>query len=291
MQGILIINKPQGYTSQDVVSKVKKILDVKKAGHTGTLDPMATGVLPVLIGEYTKLSKYLIEHDKTYIAKVKLGEKKDTGDSEGETIQQKNVSNEVLRKENIEEVLKTFLGKQKQTPPIYSAIKVNGKKLYEYAREGIKLEIPEREIEIYNIKLLNINIKEKEIEFEVSCSKGTYIRVLCEDIAKKLNTVGYMKSLNRILVDKFKIEEAITFEELENLKKDEEKLLSVLIKMEDIFKELNKIELNSRKKDLFLNGVMLTFEVEEGLYNIYSNNKYLGIGTVKNKLLKRDIII
>ena len=291
MQGILIINKPQGYTSQDVVSKVKKILNVKKAGHTGTLDPMATGVLPVLLGEYTKLSKYLIEHNKTYIAKIKLGEKKDTGDSEGKTIQEEIVNSESLVKENIQIVLKEFLGKQKQIPPIYSAIKVNGKKLYEYAREGKKVDIPEREIEIYNIELLNINNNQKEIELKVSCSKGTYIRTLCEDIAEQLNTVGYMSSLSRIEVDKFKIESSITFEELENIKKDEKKLEKYLIKMEKIFENLNRIDLNKRKKELFLNGVMLTFELPDGIYNIYSDTDYLGTGTVKNKLLKRDIII
>ena len=137
MQGIIIINKPQGFTSQDVVSKTKKILNVKKAGHTGTLDPMATGVLPVLLGNYTKLSKYLIEHDKTYVAKIKLGERRVTGDQEGEVVETKAVNKEMLSKECLENIFSSFLGKQMQTPPIYSAIKVDGKKLYEYARQGI----------------------------------------------------------------------------------------------------------------------------------------------------------
>ena len=284
MQGILIVNKPKGYTSQDVVSKTKKILDVKKAGHTGTLDPMATGVLPILIGNYTKLSKYLIEHNKTYIAKIKLGEKRDTGDSEGQIIQTKSIA-----EDNIKKVLEKFEGKQNQIPPIYSAIKVNGKKLYEYAREGKKVEVPPRQIEIYNIELLNISKQELEIEFEVNCSKGTYIRVLCEDIADKLETVGYMKELTRIKVDKFKLEDALTFEELESNKENIEKCL---IKMEDVFSNLSKITLNKRKEELFLNGVMLDFQYEDGLYNIYNtSNNYLGTGTVKNKLLKRDVIL
>jgi len=214
MQGIIIINKPEGFTSQDVVSKVKRILNVKKAGHTGTLDPLATGVLPVLIGNYTKLSKYLIEHDKTYIAKIELGKRTDTGDREGKIIEEKEVL--AFEKEKIERILKSFLGKQKQIPPQYSAIKIEGKKLYEYAREGKKIEIPPRDIEIYSIDLINFN--EKEIEFKVNCSKGTYIRVLCEDIAEKLGTVGYMLDLKRINVDKFKIENAIDFETLEKNK-------------------------------------------------------------------------
>ena len=287
MQGILIINKPEGYTSQDVVSKVKKILNIKKAGHTGTLDPMATGVLPVLLGEYTKLSKYLIEHDKTYIAKLKLGIKTTTGDIEGDVLKQEDFDRAILDKENVESVLKSFLGKQKQIPPMYSAIKINGKKLYEYAREGKTVEVEPRDIELYKMNL--ISIVDDEIEFEVSCSKGTYIRVVCEDLAKALGTIGTMSSLKRTIVDKFKIEDAITFEELEALKGNVE---SRLIKMEEVFKNLPKLKLNIRKEELFLNGVMLTFEVEEGIYNIYnSENKYLGTGTVKNKLLKRDIIL
>lgn len=287
MQGILIINKPKNFTSQDVVSKVKKILNIKKAGHTGTLDPMATGVLPVLLGDYTKLSKYLMEHDKTYIAKVKLGQKSDTGDSEGNIIESQDVDISKISKENVERVLETFLGKQKQVPPVYSAIKVNGKKLYEYAREGKEVKVEPRDIEIYDIKLLNIN--NLEVEFEVSCSKGTYIRSLCEDISKRLGTVGYMSSLNRILVDKFSINNAIDFKTLEETK---DTIENKLFTMEDVFQNLDKIKLTLRKKELFLNGVMLTFNIPEGVYNVYdSEDNYIGLGTVKNSLLKRDVII
>ena len=288
MHGILIIDKPKGYTSQDVVSKVKKILNIKKAGHTGTLDPLATGVLPVMIGDYTKLSKYLIEHDKTYIEKIKLGEKSSTGDLEGEVIERKNVEND-LSTEKIINVLNSFLGKQKQKPPMYSAIKINGKKLYEYARNNETIVVPERDIEIYNINF--INFENNEIEFEVSCSKGTYIRSLCEDIAEKLNTVGLMSSLIRTRVDRFDIKNSITLDELEELKNKND-IESKLIKMEDIFSNLSKINLDRRKINLFLNGVMLTFVNSDGIYNIYDyNNNYLGTGTIKNNLLKRDIII
>lgn len=191
INGVIIVNKPKNFTSQDVVSKVKKILNEKKAGHTGTLDPMATGVLPILVGNATKLSKYLIEHNKTYVAKIKLGQKTNTGDVEGTVIEEKPVTDISLDK--VEKVLNSFIGKQKQIPPIYSAIKINGKKLYEYARNGENVEIPEREIEIYSIKLLQLN---EEIEFEVSCSKGTYIRTLCEDIAKALGTVRLHEEFN-----------------------------------------------------------------------------------------------
>ncbi len=279
MNGIIIVNKPQGFTSQDVVSKIKKILNEKKAGHTGTLDPLATGVLPVLLGNSTKLSKYLIEHDKIYVAKIRLGEKTETGDSEGKIIEEKNVPE--LSVSKVENVLNSFLGKQMQLPPMYSAIKVNGKKLYEYARNGQTADIPEREIEVYAISL--ISFENNEIEFEVKVSKGTYIRTLCEDIAKALGTVGFMAKLQRTIVDRFKIEDSYTFEQIE---KGNYKLWT----MEEIFKELPKLELNDRKRELFLNGVMLTFEVEEGVYNIYSSGKYIGLGTVRNNLLKRDIV-
>lgn len=291
MNRIFILNKPLEFTSQDAVSKLKKILNQKKAGHTGTLDPMATGVLPILVGETTKLSKYLVEHKKKYIAVLKLGTCTDTGDSEGKIIEEKKVDIENLTKDKVEFVLNEFLGKQIQTPPIYSAIKINGKKLYEYARNGMKVEIPKREIEIYNIKLIKLDKNEKEIEFEVECSKGTYIRTLCEDIAKKLDTIGYMKSLTRTKVNNFKLEDTITFEDLENNKNNEEWLLHNSYTMEEIFDYLPKLELNDRKKELFLNGVQLTFKEKDGLYNIYNNENYLGTGTIKNELLKRDIII
>lgn len=283
MDGIIIINKPKGFTSQDVVSKVKKILNIKKAGHTGTLDPLATGVLPVLIGNSTKLSKYLIEHDKTYVATLKLGIKTDTGDIEGEIIEEKEIPKNIDI-EYVEKILKSFLGNQKQVPPMYSAIKINGKKLYEYAREGKNIEIPERNIEIYSIKLIKLDKINSEIQYEVKCSKGTYIRVLCEDIAKKIGTVGFMKELNRINVDKFSIENSYSFEDLEN---ENYKIIT----MEELFSDLPKIELNNRKKELFLNGVMLTHNLPNGIYNIYNNDMYIGTGTINKNLLKRDIIL
>ncbi len=289
MNGIIIINKPIGFTSQDVVSKTKKILNEKKAGHTGTLDPMATGVLPVLLGDATKVSKYLIEHNKKYIATIQLGEKRDTGDSEGKIIEK--TETKVENEKEIIEILNSFLGKSMQTPPIYSAIKINGKKLYEYAREGIDVEIPPREIEIFEICLEEFDKENKTIKFSVKCSKGTYIRTLCEDISKKLGTVGYMKDLERIQVEDFFIEDAITFEELEENKDNAEFIKSKLISVEKVFNNLENIKLTKRKEELYLNGVRLTFELEDGIYNIYTqDDKYIGIGIVKDKLLKRDVV-
>ena len=204
MDGILLINKEKEYTSHDVVYTVKKILN-EKVGHTGTLDPNATGVLPLLIGKGTKLSKYLINHDKTYEVVLKFGEKRDTADSEGKIIFKEEVPNDALKKEEIEKVFDKFIGKQNQIPPMYSAIKINGKKLYEYARKGENVEIKPRQIEIYSINLNYIDEEKSEIYFDVSCSKGTYIRTLCENIAESLNTVGYMKELHRTKVGEFEI--------------------------------------------------------------------------------------
>lgn len=290
MNGIIIINKHKGCTSHDIVYKVKKMFN-EKVGHTGTLDPMATGVLPLLIGKGTQCSKYLINHDKIYNVTLQLGEKTDTADSEGKVIETKEVKEKTLKKENIEKILEKFKGKQEQIPPIYSAIKVNGKKLYEYARKGQEVEIKPRKIEIYNIELLNIKEKQKQIEFQVSCSKGTYIRSLCEDIAQRLETVGYMLELKRIQVGNFNIKEAITIEQLENNIDNKEFIEENFIQFEEIFKNKEKIELDDRKLRLFLNGVQLTIGKEDGTYKIYNNNKFIGIGIVENKLLKRDIVL
>lgn len=289
MDGVVIINKPKGMTSQNVVSKVKRILNEKKVGHAGTLDPNATGVLPILVGKATKISKYLIEHDKSYEAIIKLGEKSSTGDIEGDIVEKKEIKLDKYTSEDIQNILNMFLGKTKQIPPMYSAIKVNGKKLYEYAREGKEIELKERDIEIFNIQLKNVDYENQEISYIVDCSKGTYIRTLCEDIAKKLNTVGYMKELTRLRVDKFNISNAITLEELEEKKNNSN--FEDIIPIESLFSDKPKIILTNKKENLFLNGVKLTFNNEDGTYLIYNEKKsYVGLGIIKDNLLKRDVV-
>lgn len=292
MDGIIIINKTKGCTSHDIVYKIKKMLN-EKVGHTGTLDPMAEGVLPILVGKGTQASKYLINHDKKYIVELQLGTKTDTADSEGKIVEQQPINKEIITIENIEKILQTFIGKQEQIPPIYSAIKINGKKLYEYARKGQEVELKPRQIEIYNIKLINYSIEEKQIKFEVFCGKGTYIRSLCEDIATKFETVGYMKSLKRIQVGDFKIEDSITIEELNDIvQKNELENTKTIITLEKLFEKLPSIKLENRKLELFLNGVMLTQKLNEGVYKIYNQeDKFIGTGTIKDNLLKRDIIL
>ncbi|MBQ9297776.1 MAG: tRNA pseudouridine(55) synthase TruB [Clostridia bacterium] len=283
MTGILVVNKPKGYTSHDVVAKVRRSLNMQKVGHTGTLDPLATGVLPILLGNGTKLSQYIINHDKEYIATIKLGVKTDTGDIEGNIIEEKVVNK--YSDKQIKEVLDTFKGKQKQIPPMYSAIKVKGKKLYEYARKGENIEIEPRDIEIYSIELIDstTNI----IKIKVNCSKGTYIRVLCEDIAEKLGTIGTMQNLERTKVGDFCLEDAIQIEDIENLELVKQKLITP----EKIFKDLKEIELSNKELQQFLNGVKLENKNIDGLYKIYCENKFIGIGKIFENKLKREYVV
>ena len=289
MDGIIIINKGKNYTSNDVVSIVKKITK-SKVGHTGTLDPNATGVLPLLIGNATKVSKYLINHDKEYEVVLQLGIRTETADVEGKVIEQKEVTAEMLNKDNIEEKLQQFIGKQEQIPLIYSAIKVNGKKLYEYARKGQEVELKPRQIEIYSIQLVGINEKEKQISFKVKCSKGTYIRSLCEDISKKLGTVGYMKELNRLQVGEFYIKDAVTISEMKE--KIEAGNLESIITIEEIFKNNPQIQLEQEQIEPYINGVKINTEKTNGVYRIYKpNGTFIGLGIIENSKLKRDLVI
>lgn len=286
MNGIIVVNKEKGYTSHDLVSKVKKIVK-EKVGHTGTLDPLATGVLPLLIGKGTLCSKYLINHDKEYQVLLKLGIATDTMDAEGKVVEEKEVDGSILEKSNVEKILGSFIGKQEQKPPMYSAIKVKGKKLYEYARMGKNIEVPKREIEIYNIELVGINKLNKEIEFKVACSKGTYIRSLCTDIAASLGTIGYMSGLERLKVGEFSLKNSIVVDD----STDKDAIEKHIITVEELFKDKEKIELDSKKLLLFLNGVKLSYENIDGAYRIYNLGKFIGVGVVKNKFLKRDIVL
>lgn len=272
--GILIIDKPQDFTSHDVVAKVRKIIGTKKVGHTGTLDPMATGVLVVCIGAATKLVEHFTSKDKVYEATIKLGIKTDTADITGNIIDRKEIPD--ITKQLVDEVCNSMIGKQKQVPPMYSSIKVNGMKLYEYARKGIEVKVEPRDIEIFSIE--NINIIDNEISYRVHCSKGTYVRSLCEDIAKKLGTCGTMSSLRRIKTGEFEIGQAVTLDEI-----SEEKIISI----EKLFD--NKITLE-KDIDKLLNGMTLIYDKPDGLYSLYTNH-YIGIGKITDKKLKREIIL
>ncbi len=285
--GIINVFKPRDWTSHDIVAVIKKIAG-KKVGHTGTLDPLAQGVLPILIGKGTGIQKYLNNYDKIYQVELQLGKKTTTLDEEGEVLQECQVPENILSKQNIENVLQEFVGKITQTPPIYSAIKVKGKKLYEYARKGQEVQIPKREITIYKIKLNKIDNVKKTIEFEVKCSKGTYIRTLCEDIATELGTIGYMKNLIRIQVGDFNIKDSVSIEEI---KVDNNILAKKIISIEEIFKDKEQIDLGKLELQHFLNGVKIHKQLQDDVYRVYCENQFIGLGLIQNKSLKRDIIL
>ncbi|HBZ40716.1 MAG TPA: tRNA pseudouridine(55) synthase TruB [Erysipelotrichaceae bacterium] len=201
LDGVCLINKPKGYTSFDVVNKLRRILGERRIGHTGTLDPQAEGVLVVLLGKATKAMPFLVSHRKEYVAKLKLGVKTDTGDVWGETIE--TMEMEMPDKERVDAVLRSFIGEYSQIPPMVSAIRVDGKRLYEYARQNKTIERKAREIQIHEIELISI---EDEIEFRVVCSSGTYIRTLCEDIAERFGGIGTMSKLTRTKVQEYTLE-------------------------------------------------------------------------------------
>lgn len=247
LKGFVNIIKPTGMTSSDVVCKIKKILHTKKVGHLGTLDPPASGVLPVAVGKATKFFDYFLTKDKKYTAVVKFGLATDTLDSFGKIT--KIDTNADISKENIESVLNEFIGNIEQYPPKFSALKVNGKKAYELAREGVEFELKPRKITIYNI-VLREKLDKNTYIFDVECSAGTYIRTLFSDIAERLGTVAYVPVIIRTKSGAFEMKNAITLEELENSKN--------LTKIEEVFSNLNVIELNDFMAKKVLNGVRVS---------------------------------
>lgn len=250
INGIINIKKEKGFTSHDVVAKLRGILRMKKIGHTGTLDPDATGVLPVCIGKATKVCDLLTDKDKTYVAQVKLGITTDTLDLTGKVLSKKDVS---VTEERIMEVASSFVGEIEQIPPMYSAIKVNGKKLYELARQGKEVERKPRKVTIHDLKIVDISLEDNEFTMEVSCSKGTYIRTLCQDIGEKLGCGASMKNLVRTKVGRFILEEGYTLEEIQHMV-EEEKLEQVLLPIADVFDQLRNCNVSEQGMKFLKNG-------------------------------------
>jgi tRNA pseudouridine55 synthase len=279
MNGILNIYKPTGITSFDVVRIVRKISNVKKVGHAGTLDPEASGVLPVCIGKATRAIDYIMGDFKIYEAELKLGVITDTYDREGAILKESEVN---ANEDEIMQAINSFIGEINQVPPMYSALKVNGKKLYELARAGIEIERQARPILIYNIDVTEINIP--YVKFRVKCSKGTYIRSLCYDIGELLNCGGMMWNLQRIATGQFHIEDTINIEDLnaENISKH-------IMPIEKIFEGNTKITIEDRFVKFLLNGVVvkdkaLSSKFQENItYSIYNNdNNFIGIADKSN---------
>ena len=248
MNGVLVVNKEKDYTSRDIVNIISKTLKTKKVGHTGTLDPLATGVLVVTVGEATKISELLTSSIKEYIADIELGIETDTLDITGNILKEETV---FKTKEEIENILSSMIGSYDQEVPIYSAVKINGKKLYEYAREKEEVELPKRKVEVKEIELLNYRQKEEKVFFKMRClvSKGTYIRSLIRDIATKLNTIGVMTDLIRTKQGKFNIEDAYTLEQIKQEKFH-------LIKIQDAL-DIDIVEVDDYLKKKIQNGSIL----------------------------------
>ncbi len=246
--GIINIHKEAGFTSHDVVAKMRGILRQKKIGHTGTLDPQATGVLPVCLGSGTKLCDMLTDKDKEYVAELLLGVVTDTQDTTGEILEKKPVEVSV---EAVREAVMSFVGPYDQVPPMYSALKVDGKKLYELARAGKEVERKARPVTIHEIEILEIKLP--VVKMRVACSKGTYIRTLCADIGEKLGCGGTMQSLLRTKVERFTLEDAITLDELEKLR-DAGRIEDVLVPVDQVFAECPALHVRADLAKLLENG-------------------------------------
>lgn len=281
--GVLIINKPQGPTSHDIVNKVRRLYSTKKVGHTGTLDPMATGVLVVLIGRAAKACEYSLSDKKRYTATLRLGIETDTEDTTGKIIKEYPVD---ITPDAVKDILSSFTGKIKQIPPMYSALKIGGKKLCDIAREGGTVEREAREIEVYSVSAEHI--ADNDYRLEVECSAGTYIRTLCADIGRALGCGGAMASLERSSACGFGIDEAHTLEEIEELSTDER--LALLRPVEEIFCELDAVKLPGFYEKLFRSGCEIYLKkaklpespVGTRLRVLDSKGDFFALGEVKN---------
>ncbi len=274
INGFLNINKAADMTSHDVVNRVRRILNTKKIGHAGTLDPFATGVLPVAVGKATKFIEYLANCDKSYRGEIFFGIETSTGDITGEIINQ--YQNFKMPPRNlIDEVLKSFVGTIQQTPPKYSAIKINGQKAYELARKNVEFNLPSREVKIYNLAI--VEQSETTLTVDIDCSKGTYIRALAVDIGKKFDTLATLKSLQRTRVGKFSIADSVTIEELQNIGDE------AIIKVDSCLEHLPCFYLPPYRLKAFCSGLSTRVDenFDEGsIFRVYVNNEFVGTGKI-----------
>ena len=285
--GVFLLDKPLGFSSNQALKKIQWLFNAKKAGHTGTLDPMATGLLPICLGEATKFSHRLLDAHKSYIATIQLGITTSTGDQEGEVISEKEV---VLNEAQLKDTLKKFIGDTTQIPPMYSALKFEGKPLYEYAREGIEIERKSRQIKIFDIKL--INIEKSIITIEVLCSKGTYIRTLAEDIGQTMGCGAHLKGLERTQTGNFQLSEALSIEALEAMPMASRE--KALMPIDVLLEELSSIKLNMAELDAIKKGQSIDFmsknDKEVRLYS--PSGQFVGVGQpdLKGRLFPKRLI-
>ncbi|MFZ8988441.1 MAG: tRNA pseudouridine(55) synthase TruB [Methylophilaceae bacterium] len=280
VSGFIAVLKPKGWSSNQLLSKLKWLFKTKKAGHGGTLDPFATGIVPVFFGEATKFSGRFLDSDKEYQAQLKLGFESSTGDTEGEITKDNDFVYEQLP-DNISEIIQEFEGPQSQTPPIYSALKYKGKPYYQYAREGKSVPIKKRQIIINNINL--VSFSKNTLIFDVSCTKGTYIRTLGEDIAKRLGTKGYLTELQRTRIGKTSKEDAYAIEDIETI--DFDKRVKLLTSIEKML-QIPLLELDSNQMQQILNGQLIELTLIPGEYALMNQKKFLGIGQSDGNFVK-----
>lgn len=272
VSGVLLLDKPRGMTSQQAVSRVKRLLGADKAGHTGTLDPMAEGLLPVGLGEATKYSRFLLEADKTYRARIRLGLTTDSGDAEGQPLQHRPVA---ASEAQVQDVLSRFRGELQQRPPMHSALKVAGRPLYAYARAGQLVEREPRLVRIHELQL--IDFKEEIIDVRIACSKGTYIRVLAEDIGEALGCGAHLCGLWREATGGYRLEQAISLTQLEALNPDDRR--AWLLPVDAFALALPEIRLDAAESARIRNGQRLSSSLAGGFYRLYDGSgNFLGVG-------------
>ena len=279
MFGFLNVYKPKGKTSHDVVAILRRVTKIKQIGHTGTLDPFAEGVLPICIGKATRLIEYLND-DKAYIGTVQLGKSTTTYDLEGETV---DVSDKTPDIEEIENELNNFRGDIEQLPPIYSAIKVNGKKLYEYARKGEEVEIKPRSVNINELKILNYDQENRILELYIKCSKGTYIRSIAHDLGKNLGCFGHLIKLVRVKAGDFEVENSIKLEDLADVETVQKHLIYPLEKL-----DYQTYELNTKELELVSHGMQIfaRTNLQNGIVILTNNNKLIAVAEMLNDKIK-----
>ncbi|MDO6822572.1 tRNA pseudouridine(55) synthase TruB [Marinobacter sp. 1_MG-2023] len=294
VSGILVIDKPQGITSNGILQEVKRLYGAAKAGHTGALDPLATGVLPLCFGEATKFSQMMLDSDKAYIATARLGERTETGDSEGAVVATKPVPTD-LSPEVLEPVLEQFRGNIQQVPSMYSALKHNGRPLYEYAREGIEVERPARPVTIYELRLLDV--RENEMDIAVKCTKGTYIRSLVEDIGEVLGCGAHVIALRRTLAAGFTLSDAHAVPDLEAMRERGESLDGLLVAPDAALSMFPEHRLSGQSLVSILNGqpVRIPGRAYEGFLRIYGNEGFVGLAEAlpegeETKLVPRRLV-
>ena len=288
LNGILLLDKPLMLSSNHAIQKIKKQFNIRKVGHTGTLDPLATGLLPVCMGQATRITRFLINSDKTYRALIMLGTRTSTGDKEGEIIER--CSSDVSTNTSyIDKVLKSFIGEQKQIPPMHSALKHNGERLYKLAQKGLNVSRKARSINIYSIDLISIN--DDYLEVIIECSKGTYIRTLAEDIAKKLGTVGHIDQLRRLNIKCFHDQSMFSFNQIMKAKSINQFLLPIDLPL----KHLAKKDFSESESSMFINGLSIRTNQrsnnESDYIRIYNDESvFLGLGLYSNGYIKPKIV-